>query len=231
MNKTYIYSYAIVAFLLFSSFKGSTECEYAGANIDFARTKTEKAIAIDDINQARYLAYKALNAIEKSKKQLEICGCEFAEQNLLEGLKNLKLATKATTLDATRIYLLRSLENTMGSLNALQDHHLHKVKFNESMAIIDTVDTASNGSAIAKKPVKLLYQKIDASLEKYSVSLSKVVETVNCKEARAFTSRIIEHCEKELLRDNLSEGKIYYNLRTKEITLAAHRRIGTCAAK
>ncbi len=220
-----------MAFLLFSSFKGSTECEYAGANIDFARTKTEKAIAIDDINQARYLAYKALSAIEKSKKQLEICGCEFAEQNLLEGLKNLKLATKATTLDATRIYLLRSLENTMGSLNALQDHHLHKVKFNENMAIIDTVDTASNGSATAKKPVKLLYQKIDASLEKYSVSLSKVVETVNCKEARAFTSRIIEHCEKELLRENLSEGKIYYNLRTKEITLAAHRRIGTCAAK
>ena len=193
MNKTYIYSYAIIAFLLFSSFTSSTECEYAGSNIDFARTKTEKAIAIDDINKARYLAYKALNAVEKSKKQLEICGCELAQQNLLEGLKNLKLATKATTLDATRIYLLRSLENTMGSLNALEDHHLHKAKFNESMAVIDTVNTSTNTASTAKKPVKMLYQKIDASLEKYIISLNKVVETVNCKEASAFTSRIIAH--------------------------------------
>ena len=204
------------------------ECEYAGSNIDFARNKTEKAIAIDDINKARYLAYKALNAIEKSKKQLEICGCEFAEENLLEGLKNLKLATKATTLDATRIYLLRSLENTMGSLNALQDHHLHQAKFDDSMTILDTVDTPKRTISTVDKPFKMLYQKIDASLEKYSFSLNKVVETVNCKEARAFTTRIIQHCEKELLRDDLSEGKKYYNLRTKEITTAAHKRIGTC---
>ena len=230
MTKTYIYICAIIAFLTFSSFKSSIECEYAGSNIDFARFKTEKAIALDDINKARYLAYKALKAIEKSRQQLEICGCELAEDNLLEGLKNLKLATKATTLDATRIYLVRSLENTMASLNAIQDHHLHKAKFNESMAFIDSVNVSANAATV-KKPVKMLYQKIDASLEKYIVSLNKVVETVDCREARAFTSKIIEHCEKELLRGNLSEGKIYYHLRTKEITLAAHNRIGNCAAK
>ena len=207
------------------------ECEYAGSNINFARNKTEKALAIDDINKARFLAYKALNAIEKSKKQLEICGCEFAKENLQEGLTNLKLATRATTLDATKIFLLRSLENTKGTLNALEEHHLHIVKLNDTRVVLDSIDMIKKSIPVTAQPFKLLYKKIDSSLEKYSISLSKVVETVNCEEARAFTMRIILHCEKELLKNNLTEGKKYFNLRTKEITNVAQKRIGICESK
>ena len=80
--KYYYPIHIVVLVFLFSSFKVDKACEYAGSNINYVKTQTEKAIAVDDINQARYFAYKALNAIEKSKNQLKECGCDMLPKAL-----------------------------------------------------------------------------------------------------------------------------------------------------
>ncbi|MFD0796929.1 hypothetical protein ACFQZJ_05625 [Maribacter chungangensis] len=226
MNKTYIFIGAM-SLVLFSSFTSNMECQYAGSNIGFAKTQTETAIAKDDINQARFYAYKALNAIEKSKKQLAICGCEYAETDLKEGLENLKMATQATSLSATRIFLERSLKFTLSGIEALESHDLHESKYGNELLAVNTV-SENKPELLNKKGMTSLNKKIDLSLEKYKLSLEKIVETVSCKEARAFAERIFENCEKELLKTDLSEGKKYYNLRTKEITADALLRIPDC---
>jgi len=226
MNKTYLMS--VIAFILFSSFrvsKTNLECEYAGSNISFAKSQTEKAININDINKARFFAYKALNAIEKSKKQLSICGCAHAEENVEESLKNLKLAIKATSLSSTKILLTRALEYASGGLESLEEYHIHKSKYASDVLVLNTMDTKTNR---INSGAKTLNEKIDISLNKYRASLNKIVETVNCEEARAFAENIFNHCESELLKDNLSDGKKYYNLRTKEITAEALEKIGNC---
>lgn len=228
MNKTYILICA-AALILFSSFTSNMECEYAGSNINFAKTQTETAIAIDDINKARFYAYKALNAIEKSKKQLVVCGCEYAESDLEEGLKNLKLATKATSLNATRIFLERSLALTLRGLESLESHDQHQSKYGNDLLALNSTTSAKNGETLLKyQGLASLNEKIDISLEKYKASLQKIVESVDCKEARAFAENIFENCEKELLKPNLTDGKKYYNLRTKEITADALLRIPDC---
>lgn len=228
MNKSYIVLCCFFSIILFSSFKTGSECQYAGANIDFAKNQTEKALDIADINIVRYHTYKAINAIEKTQEKLAVCGCEYAIQDLKKSLANLKLATKATDLDSTRILLLRSLEDIMGSLNALEDHHLHENKEKNDLIAINTTGTNNEATLIKRKPTPTIYNKIDSSLAKYKNSLNKVVETVNCKEAKAFVEDIIDQCQKELLRDDLSEGKKYYYLRTKEITAKALTKIGAC---
>ena len=77
-----------------------------------------------------------------------------------------------------------------------------------------------------------LERKIDSSLISYKKSLEKVVQTVDCQEALAYATRIFEHCELELLKPNLTEGKKYYNLRTKEITAQALEELrATCIEK
>jgi len=227
MNKTYTLIYAMV-FLLFASFKTSTECEYAGSNIGFAKTQTETAIAKDDINQARFFAYKALNAIEKSKKQLAECGCAYAEIDMEEGLQNLKLATKATSLSATRLLLERALEHTLHGLESLGAHHLHMSKYGNDFLVLNTKIAKINGPFSKEEGVNTLHEKIDSSLEKYKASLNRIVASVACEEARAFAEAIFDHCEKELLRSDISDGKKYYNLRTKQITAAALLRIPNC---
>ncbi|MGB5668118.1 MAG: hypothetical protein WBM53_14855 [Maribacter sp.] len=227
MKNYYLLAFLILVFTL-SSFKVDKACEYAGSNITYVKSQTVKAITVDDINQARYFAYKALNAIEKSKNQLKECGCEYAAESIAAGLANLKLATKATSLNGTRILLNRALENTLGGLESLEEHELHKSRYASNVLALNTI-VANNEKAAMKKPNKEAFEnKIDISLEKYRKSLDKIVNSVNCKEARTFAENIYSHCEQQLLRPNLTEGKKYYNLKTKEITAEALSQLGEC---
>ncbi len=227
MRKTY-FTIGIMAILLLSSFKKSKACEYAGSNINFVKIQTEKALGESDLNKARFFTYKALNAIEKSKSQFSDCGCEDANLIIEEGLENLKKATRTTTLAATRILLNRALENTLGSLDALENHEMHNNLFSASVLEMNTIEASHSKLAMKIASPDALYKKIDESLENYERSLSKIVESVNCKEARAYAERVYAHCEGELLKSNLSEGKKYYNLRTKEITVAAMDKLMDC---
>ncbi|MGB5357184.1 MAG: hypothetical protein WBN11_10875, partial [Eudoraea sp.] len=63
-------------FFLYSAFAiNDKACDYAASNIEFIRTQTVLAIKAKEVKTSRYYAYKALNAIEKSKIQLTECGC------------------------------------------------------------------------------------------------------------------------------------------------------------
>ena len=71
---------------------------------------------------------------------------------------------------------------------------------------------------------------IDDSLIPFEESLQKVVNSVDCKSARAFAQRIFQNCEQALLQSDISERKKYYNLKTQEITANALRDLGNCDA-
>ncbi len=227
MKKVY-FTIGILTIVLFSSFKKNKACEYAGSNIGFVKTQTERALEESDLNKAKFFAYKALNAIEKSKNQFTDCGCKDATLIIEEGLQNLKMATKAMSIGASRILLNRALENTLGSLEALENHEMHESSFSANVLAMNTLE--STNSELAQKipePI-VLYERIDESLKKYEASLDQIVRSVDCKEARAYATRVFDHCEAELLKPNLTQGKKYYNLRTKVITAAALNKLGDC---
>ena len=217
--------------LIFCSFTypRSTACDYAGSNISYIQTQTQKAIEAEKINISHYFAYKALNAIEKSKEQFEACGCEHAEKSISESLDNLKKATKVTSITSARILLERALENTLGSLEAIQEHEeTHTSDYANDVLTMNTADARLQSNVQKPTEGKALELKIDSWLINYQNSLNKVVETVNCKEAYAYALKIFEHCELELLKPNLTAGKRYYNLRTKEITARALEELKSC---
>ncbi len=223
--------YSIICIIilgLVSSFKTSTACEYAGSNINFVKTQTEKALAEDNINQARYYTYKAVNAIEKSKTQLANCGCQDATLNIIDGLENLKKATRTSTINATRLLLNRALENILGGLEAMENHGMHGTKYSDNVLVMNTVANANANLTMKLPEDAVLHKKIDQSLEKFRKSLNTILLKVNCKEAKAFANRVFTNCEAELLKPNLTEGKKYYNLRTKEITAEALEKLGDC---
>ncbi|MGB7393968.1 MAG: hypothetical protein WA913_06215 [Pricia sp.] len=222
-------------FALFSSFGATQACEYAGSNIAYVKTETEKAMAMNELQQMRFHIYKALGAIAKSDKQLKECGCEDASELIFEVHETLKNATKTTSTAGTRILLEKALLHAEEGLEALHNHANHGSTFGTDELQVNTATDLDPDSAkeTRKKTVlppdeELLKQKIDSSLTRYSASLDKVVRTVDCKEARAFATRIYENCEQQLLRPELSEGKKYYNLRTKEITAKALERLQDC---
>ena len=223
---------AMLLFLMLfslSSFDLSKACDYAGSNIGYIKSQTEQALAAEDINTSRYFAYKALNAIEKSRAQIEACGCDYAKESIYEGLDNLKKATRVASLNGVKILLTRALDNSMGSLEAIRDHDEHEGSMYANDMLAMNTKTAEKEKLSMVMPVgKDLERKIDLSLVNYQNSLNEVVNSVECKEAYEFASKIYEHCEQELLKPQLTEAKKYYNLRTKQITAIALDKLKDC---
>ena len=204
-------------------------CEYAGSNISFIKTQTQKAIAAEDLNLSRYHAYKALNAIEKSREQFEACNCEYANKNIFESMENLKRATKVSSLNGTKILLRRALDNALGSLEALEKHEeLHGSRYASDVLAMNTREAGQRQKSMKLPEGPALRQQIDQSLKNYEKSLQEVVRTVDCKDAYAFAHRIFRHCEAELLKPDLTEAKRYYNLKTKQITAKALDELKEC---
>lgn len=218
---------AVVSLILFSSFMVDKGCEYASSNMNYAKTQVEKSIDVKDINQARFYAYKAINSIEKSKNQLKDCGCVYADGNIADGKSDLILATKATSLTSTRILLKRALQHIIDGIESLGEHEFHASKYGSDLLAMNTIsETEKISTRIPSE--KEMEQQIDASLEKYRKSLDRIVKSVDCASARAFAENIYLHCEQQLLLPNLSEGKKYYNYKTKEITAEALERLESC---
>ena len=210
----------------------SKACEYAGSNIGFVKSQTEKALAAEDLNKSRYYAYKALNAIEKSRQQLEECGCEYAKKSILESLDNLKRATRVSSLRGTRILLNRALENTLGSLEALEQHEeLHRSQYASDVLALNTKASEEDRLKLKQPTGPALEKKIDQFLEAYRNSLDNLVKSLDCKEANAYAKKVYEHCEQQLLSGKLTEAKKYYNLRTQQITAEALKELENCPGR
>ncbi len=213
------------------SYKTSNACEYAGSNLGVIKRHTERAIEADSLGSTKYFAYKALNAIEKSKTQMEICGCEYAIANIKEGSENLKRATRISSIQGSKLLLQLALENFEGSLIAINKHDSHKSHFQGDILILNTKDGIEEKNTTDKGDLKALKVKIDQSLINFENSLNEVLQSVECKEAYIFTSRIYNNCEQELLKPHLTDGKKYYHLRTQQITGEALQKLGDCPDK
>ncbi|WP_084182011.1 hypothetical protein [Maribacter ulvicola] len=207
------------------------ECEYANSNMGYAKSQINAALLAQDINKARFYAYKALSALEKSKNQLHICGCKYAKESLLENIEVLLLATKSTTLAGTISYLNTSIELTDNTIIVLESHDIHNSIYANDLLSVNSSSSAKHTPTISNTHQNELFTTIDKSLEKYRSSLDKVVQSVNCKDASAFATKIFNECEAQLLQPNISEGSKYYNLRTKEITQEALNKIGSCPSQ
>ena len=213
----------------FSAFGNQKACDYVGSNLGYIKSQTQKAIDADDLNFTRYYAYKALNAIEKSKTQFDACGCDYAMKSINESLDNLKKATRIGSIKGARILLKRALEGTFGSLEALEKHDELHVSLYASDVLAMNTQSAIEEKLARKMPAeKDLHSQIDKALVNFKNSLDEVVRSVNCREAYDFAQRIYAHCSQELLRKDLTPGKKYYNYRTKEITENALRKLEAC---
>ncbi len=199
------------------------------AMISFVKEQTGMALQEEDLSLIRFHAFKALNTIERSRVQLEQCGCDYARKNLMESLENLKLSTRVTTLEGTRIPLSRALEYIKAAKEALQQHEsTHDRPYGQEMMTVNNTPLSQTQARRILDEEKALEDKIEVALLNYERSLNDVVEGVPCEEALVFVKRIYAHSQNQLKRGDQSPAKKFYNLRTKEITEKAMARLRGC---
>lgn len=215
---------SVIGASLLLSASPNQACINAGSLIGFIKDHTQNALRADDLEISKYHAYKALKTLDKSREQFEACGCDYASKSITDTRSDLVLATKIGTLNGAQVLLKRALENASASMDALMEHEeSHTSDYANDVLTLNTKDY--NRSRLDEAAVEA---KIDSSLQNYRNSLEKVVTEVPCVEAVVFVRRIYEHCERQLLKPNLSPAKRYYNLQTKEITENALQRLRQC---
>ncbi|SFR50991.1 hypothetical protein SAMN04490243_2436 [Robiginitalea myxolifaciens] len=213
-----------------SSSNTEKKCTDVGSLMDFVGEHIRKAMQADELQMLRYHTFKALNTLVKFKEQVDGCGCDYAQQGIEESHAGLKLATRVNTLDGANILLKRALDDVKEAQEALLEHNtLHTGEYNTGMLAMNTASAKTGNSDRAAEVTGLaLEAKIDSSLVAYTRSLDEVVATVPCEEALEFVERVYAHCEKQLMRTDLSPAKRYYNIKTKEITQNALDQLRSC---
>lgn len=201
-------------------------CLNTEAIVDLAAGQIEKALEETDLSLIRYHAYNAINAIERSRTQMEACGCDYARKNLMETLEDLKLSTRVSTPAGTRIPLKRGLEYLKAAREALE---VHEGSHQESpLLAMDYRATKYTQAGQVLESEKALQAQIEEALKNYERSLMKVVEEVPCKEALVFVRRIYAHSQNQVKKEDQTPARKFYNLRTREITENALDRLKEC---
>jgi hypothetical protein len=219
----------IFTFFLLIAATPRDACINTESMIRFVEDQTEQALEEEELNLIRFHTYKALNAIERTRNQLHSCGCDYARKNLLESLEKLKLASRVTTLEGTRIPLSRAMEYIKAAKEALRLHdEMHERPFGQELMVSDTGMPSQTQAKRLIEEEKALEAKIEEALINYENSLQDVVEGVPCQEAVVFVQRVYAHSQKQLESSDLTPARKYYNLRTKEITENALERLSGC---
>ncbi|PCE64302.1 hypothetical protein [Sediminicola luteus] len=219
-------SLALCAMFTCVSFSFATDpaCDVAQSKIELVIQETQKALKADDLNNARYHTYKAMNTVQLLDEDMKSCDCVYAQEQFKEGDRLLKNATRTSNLHSSKILLERALEALTFGAKSLQEHESHGPHYSDKVLAMNTASSQDSlGKPVVRKQPqgKQLEEKVAGTLDNFRDSLQKVVNTVPKKEAQAFVKKIYENCQQQLLKPNLSEAKKYYHLKTKEIAWSA----------
>lgn len=225
MKTTFFLLWTMVPFL-FASLEYNEACDHVDSTMVSVKSEIQKALEAKNLNHRKYFTYKSLNTIERSKRLLDYCNCDAASKNLMESLEKLKNASRATSLDRSKTFLEDALTDTEKAMKVLRGHNFHQSKYANNILSLNTKKEMMGKIGADHREVQL--KRIDSSLTKYQNSLDKVVTTVECEKALAYVRNVLDLCDQQLLRPRLSEARLHYYLRTKEITQEALDRLNGC---
>lgn len=227
MKKSSLALIICYALLLFS-FKTKHPCDYANSNISYVLDEIQTAYKTEKIEHSKFFIFKALNGLEKSKKQLADCNCTSSLKLISDTESLLKRAIKTEEIKEYKLIVDVALINIKSSLKEIAAHHLHTADTPKRLIAMNYISDEAPITNLNTNNTPL-ESKIDSLLKNYEESLQLVVTTVNCKEAKALAKKNYHKSEKELLRQDLTEAKRYFHYRTKEITKTALDQIGECS--
>lgn len=204
-------------------------CQYASSNLEYIKSKIKEAVMTDDLNMAKYHAYKALNGIEKTKNNFLDCGCEGAIVSLENTSNHLKTATKADVLPKSKTALRKALESAIIGINVLREFEQQTASdYGSNVLVLNTKDVLDFKNGMVLTQGSAIKKQVHQCLLGFESSLDKVVSDVDCEDAQRFVSNIHEEARLTLLNTNLSQHKKEYHQRVKTLAEEALEELGDC---
>ncbi|WP_127139232.1 hypothetical protein [Flagellimonas oceanensis] len=225
-----VFGIGLLGLWLMASFSTpASACQYASSNLEYIKSKIQDAVMAEDVNMAKYHAYKALNGIEKTRSNFLDCGCEGAIESLESTLDHLKTATKANALPKTKLALHKALEKTIIGINVLEEFEQEtSSEYGSNVLVMNTTDVLDFNNGMMLTQGSTIKKQVHQCLLDFESSLNKVVSDVDCEDAHRFISNTYEEARLTLLNANLSQHKKEYYQRVKTLTKEALDKLGSC---
>lgn len=202
-------------------------CGYANSNLQYIKGHIKKAFEAQELNLSRYNAYKALNGIEKTRGNLEDCGCKGSLDHMEKALAQLKAATRKESLGESKALLGDALRNTLIAIEFLRDFNWEN-SGPQGRELLESGPSKKSEDWLYRTPEAKIREQVEESLAEFENSIQKVIDQVECREAHRFLSKIHEESRRTLLNTELSKYKKQYHLRVDSLVMDALGRLGPC---
>lgn len=212
----------LIGILLNISSISYKSCEFANSNTDFVKKQVELALESKDFKMVKYFVYKAIRGIDNSLHNFNDCGCDTAKTGIEKARLELRNAVEKEDLTSSKPLVSEALNHLIIVLRALEDYEL-KLAEQPSTAL----KTANPFKNIMSADPELM-ERMKKNLENYANSVEKVLENVECKEAKRFFLQVIESTQRDIRNKQLDESLRYYQKGVKEITENALAKLDLC---
>jgi hypothetical protein len=141
MNTKFLLSFTFILTTLWVSAK----CDNTYTSASYALNHAKKSISSKNLDHQKYYAYKALEALEKARKLIEICGCDKAVDPILDGIENLEKASDPKDFEMGRYYTKKAFGDIQNLINQLD------IYTQGGLATIDTSNVSMDTESADKK--------------------------------------------------------------------------------
>ena len=222
----------LLGLLLLLSFTNINACQMANADVISIKEHTQTALETQSLEMAKYHSFKALSGLEKTKTNLNDCGCEPALETAKDTEFNLKKAVRSKSLEDSKSYLKLALQNTLVTIDALRNFEQgYDSSYGDDILVLNTKEVLNEQGGILLSPAKQMQQKMNESLTEFETSLAAVVQHVDCEDAFNFINKVIGKSNRNLEKATLTSAQRQYHTRVKSIALDALKSLDGCPAR
>lgn len=123
----------------------SAKCDNTYTSASYALNHAKKSFSSKNFDHQKYYAYKALEALEKAKKLIDICGCDKAVDPILDGIENLEKASDPKDFEMGRYYTKRAFADIQDLINQLD------IYTQDNLNTIDNLNVSIDTESVEKK--------------------------------------------------------------------------------
>jgi len=120
MKPNFLLLFVFMSATLFAS----TKCDNTYSSASYALNHAKKSFSSKNFDHQKYYAYKALEALEKVKNQITVCGCDKAMDPILDGIENLEKASDPKDFKMGRYYTKKAFGDIQDLINQLDMYTL-----------------------------------------------------------------------------------------------------------
>jgi hypothetical protein len=129
----------------------SAKCDNTYTTASYALNHAKKSISSKNFDHQKYYAYKALEALEKARKLINICGCDKAVEPILDGIENLEKASDPKDFEMGRYYTKKAFGDIQNLISQLDIY---------TQGGIETIDESNISMDTESADKKLLIKEL-----------------------------------------------------------------------